>query len=130
MVVSDTPLSDAEKTDARRFCGYPAYGAAPVGFQTWRFYQVYGLLEFRLNNLSTSELGIIRRYIATLTVLEGAIPRSGENLDTDIAAAWTRNRSEPVDRRLLFDDWRGRLCGFLGIPPGPALTRRGISLVV
>ncbi|HUB47016.1 MAG TPA: hypothetical protein VMB73_18700 [Acetobacteraceae bacterium] len=130
MAVSANPLTDAEKTDARRFCGYSAYGAAPVGFETWRFYQVYGLLEFRLNNLSPSELGVIRRYLATLTGLEVAIPRSGENLDTDMAAVWTRNRTEPVDRSRLFDDWRRRLCGFLGIPPGPALADRGIALVV
>jgi hypothetical protein len=130
MIPNGTALSDAEKTDARRFCGYPAYGAAPVGFETWRFYQVYGVLEFRLNNLSSSELGVIRRYLATLTVLEVAVPRSGENLDTDIAAVWTRNRSEPLDRSRLFDDWRRRLCGFLGIPPGPALIDHGIALVV
>ncbi len=123
-------LTDAEKTDARRFCGYPAYGAAPAGFQTWRFYQVYGLLEFRLNNLSLPETGILRRYLGTLTVLEMAVPRSAENLDTDIAAVWTRNRDETRDRTKLFDDWRRRLCGFLGIPPGPALSNSGISLVV
>ena len=123
-------LTDAEKTDARRFCGYPAYGAAPDGFQTWRFYQVYGLLEFRLNNLSLPETGILRRYLGTLTVLEMAVPRSAENLDTDIAAVWTRNRDETHDRTKLFDDWRRRLCGFLGIPPGPALINSGISLVV
>jgi len=130
MTTNGLPLSDLEKTDARRFCGYPAYGAAPVGFETWRFYQVYGLLEFRLNNLSPSELGVIRRYLATLMALETAIPRSGENLDTDIAAVWTRNRSEPRDRMRLFDDWRRRLCGFLGVPPGPSLVDYGIALVV
>jgi len=125
-----TPLSDAEKTDARRFCGYPAYGAAPVGFETWRFFQVYGLLEFRLNNLSTSELMVLRRYLATLSLLEIAVPKAGESLDTDVAAVWTRNRSEPYDRARLFDGWRKRLCGFLGIPPGPALADNGIILVV
>jgi hypothetical protein len=31
------PLTDAEKTDARRFCGYPAYGLGAAGFQNWRF---------------------------------------------------------------------------------------------
>jgi len=123
-------MTDAEKTDARRFCGYPAYGAAPVGFQTWRFYQAYGLLEFRLNNLSDSETNVIRRYLGTLTMLEIAIPRSADNLDTDAAAVWTRNRDEPRDRTRLFDDWRRRLCGFLGIPPGPAMADSGISLVV
>jgi hypothetical protein len=30
----------------------------------------------------------------------------------------------------LFDGWRRRLCGFLGVPPGPALAAAGISLVV
>jgi hypothetical protein len=125
-----TGITDAEKTDARRFCGYPVYGAAPAGLQTWRFYQVYGLLEFRLNNLSDEETTVLRRYLGTLTVLEIAIPRSADNLDTDVAAVWTRNRDEPRDRIRLFDNWRQRLCGFLGIPPGPALTDNGITLVV
>ena len=34
------------------------------------------------------------------------------------------------DRTRLFDDWRRRLCGFFGVPPGPALTDSGIALVV
>jgi hypothetical protein len=123
-------LTDAEKTDVRRFCGYPVYGAAPAGMQTWRFYQQYGLLEFRMNNLSDSELAIVRRYLGTLTVLELAVPRSGENLDTNQAAVWTRNSDEPRDRTRLFDDWRRRLCGFFGIPAGPALLDSGITLVV
>ena len=42
------PLSDDEKANIRRFCGYPAYGAGPSGFQGWRFFQAYGLLEYRL----------------------------------------------------------------------------------
>jgi hypothetical protein len=124
-------LTDAEKTDARRFCGYPAYGAGSAGFQNWRFYQAYGLLEFRLNNLAPAEEAVLRRYLATLSSLEFAVPRSGENLDTDQAAVWTRNRSETEDRAALFDDWRRRLCGFLGMPPGPALASGGsIALVV
>jgi hypothetical protein len=123
-------FTDAEKTDIRRFCGYPAYGAAPVGMQTWRFYQVYGLLEFRMNNLSDSEATVVRRYLATLTALEVAVPRSAENLDTDQAAIWTRNRDEPRDRARMFDAWRRRLCGFFGIPPGPALADGGVTLVV
>jgi len=123
-------ITDAQKTDARRFCGYPAYGAAPTGFDNWRFYQVFGLLEFRLSNLSDSEMTILLRYLGTLTVMEIAIPRSADNLDTDTAAVWTRNRDEPRDRMRLFDEWRRRLCAFLGIPPGPWLTDYGITLVV
>jgi hypothetical protein len=123
-------LSDAEKTDARRYCGYPVYGAAPVGFQTWRFYQVYGLLEFRFNNLSDAELAVLRRYLGTLSVLEQAIPGTSDNLDTNQAAVWTRNPDEPRDRARLLDDWRRRLCGFLGVPPGPALMDPGLTLMV
>ncbi len=124
-------LTDAEKTDARRFCGYPAYGAGTAGFQNWRFYQAYGLLEFRLDNLANAELAVLRRYLETLCGLEVAVPRAAENLDTDQAAIWTRNRSEAQDRAALFDDWRRRLCGFLGIPAGPALASGGsLTLVV
>lgn len=124
-------LTDAEKTDSRRFCGYPAYGAGSAGFQNWRFYQAYGLLEFRLNNLADTELTVLRRYLATLAGLEFAIPRASENLDTDQAAIWTRNRNEAQDRATLFDGWCRRLCGFLGIPPGPALASGGsLTLVV
>lgn len=83
-----------------------------------------------MNNLSDAEAGIVRRYLGTLTVLEFAVPRAGDNLDTDQAAIWTRNRDEPRDRAKLFDDWCRRLCGFLGIPPGPALSDSGIRLVV
>ena len=123
-------FTDAEKTDIRRFCGYPAYGTANASMQSWRFFQSYGLLEFRMNNLSQSEAVIVRRYLDTLTSLEDAIPLSSENLDTDQAAIWTRNREEPVDRSRLFDGWRRRLCGFFGVPIGPAIRDASISLVV
>lgn len=116
------PLSDAEKVDIRRFCGYPAYGAAPTGMEAWRFFQVYGMLEFRMTNLSLFETAVARRYLGTLLTLEVAVPAAGANLDTDQAAMWTRNKAEVTDRMRLFDEWRRRLCGFLGVPPGPALS--------
>ena len=123
-------FTDAEKADIRRFCGYPAYGAADSNMQSWRFFQVYGLLEFRMNNLSDAEAAIVQRYLGTLTMLEFAVPHVGDNLDTDQAAVWTRNRDELRDRIRLYDDWRRRLCGFFGVPPGPAMTDNGIALVV
>jgi hypothetical protein len=124
------PLQDAEKVDIRRFCGYPAYGAAPSGMQAWRYFQVYGLLEFRLTNLSVSELVIVRRYLGTLIALEAAVPGASDNLDTDQASMWTRNKGEVTDRMRLFDDWRRRLCGFLGVTTGPALSSGTASLIV
>jgi hypothetical protein len=125
-----TSFSDAEKTDIRRFCGYPAYGAGASGFQGWRFFQAYGLLEYRMNNLSVVEQSVCRTYLGTLRGLEVAVPQAGQNLDTDQAAVWTRNQGEVRDRFALLDEWRRRLCSFLGLPPGPSLVDPGITLVV
>lgn len=124
------PLTEAEKVDLRRFCGFPAYGTGSAGLQSWRYFQVYGLLEFRISNLSTSEMAVVRRHLGTLTALEVAIPTASENLDTDQASMWARNKTEVTDRIRLFDEWRRRLCGFLGVPAGPALSDRCTYLVV
>lgn len=131
--LSTAPFADAEKTDIRRFCGYPAYGAGPSGFQGWRFFQAYGLLEFRLNNLAPAELQVARNYLANLYTLESAIPAAGSNLDTDQAAVWTHNKNEVRDRTALFDSWRRRLCTFMGVPEGPDFqsgSGNSVTLVV
>jgi hypothetical protein len=122
-------FSDAEKTEIRRFCGYPAAGTGGL-LQGWRYYQVYGLLEYRLLYLSNAEEEVARRYLATLSTLERAVVESSGNLDTEQAAAWTHNRDEVRDRVRLLDDWRRRLCGFMGVPPGTALGSGNIVLVV
>ncbi|HET6183227.1 MAG TPA: hypothetical protein VFA03_06485 [Acetobacteraceae bacterium] len=123
-------FTSAEKTAIRRYCGYPAYGDGDAGFQNWRFYQVYGLMEFRLNNLSPDEETVVRGYLQQLANLELAIVRASDNLDTEQAAVWTRNKTEIDDRLSLFDSWRRRLCAFFGLPPGPALRDGGVTLVV
>jgi hypothetical protein len=125
-----TALTDAQKVDIRRFCGYPAYGAGAAGFSSWRFFQAYGTLEYRMNNLAPAEIAVTLQYLSTLATLEAAIPPASANLDTESAAAWTHNENETRDRSQLFDSWRRRLCGFLGIPPGPALADAGVTLVV
>lgn len=122
-------FSESEKTDIRRFCGYPAHGVGGL-LQGWRFYQVYGLLEYRLLYLSGSEEAVARQYLTTLSALERAVVEASANLDTDQAAVWTHNRDEVRDRVRLFDDWRRRLAGFMGVPPGPALGTGCTVLVV
>ena len=124
------PFSEQEKAELRRLCGYPARGAFLGNSQPWLQLAGAELLEFRINNLSDPEMAISRRYLGTLLALEIAIPKSADNLDTDQAAVWTRNREEYRDRVRLFDDWRRRLCGFLGVGPGPSLRSPGLSLVV
>jgi hypothetical protein len=123
-------LTEQQKTDVRRYCGYSAYGTSPSGNMGWRFYTEYGLLEYRMSNLSATELVVIISYLGTLAQLEGAVPSASDNLDSDAAATWTHNRAEVRDRLYLFDEWRRRLCGFLGVPPGDGLARAGVSWVV
>jgi hypothetical protein len=123
-------FTDAQKVEIRRFCGYPAYGAGAAGFESWRFFQAFGTLEYRMNNLAPAEIGVTLQYLSTLAALEAAIPPASDNLDTESAAAWTHNQNETADRTALFDAWRRRLCGFLGVPPGPALAPAGVTLVV
>jgi len=123
-------FTDQQKTDVRRFCGYPAYGAAPDGNMGWRFFSAYGALEYRMDNLSPEEEQVVLSYLNTLTVLEPAVPMASENLDSDGAASWTRNRNEVADRLRLLDSWRRRLCAFLGVPPGEGLGQNGLSWVV
>ena len=122
-------FTDQQKTDIRRFCGYSAYGASPAGNLGWRFYTAYGLLEYRMNNLSPAEMSVALGYLATLSQLEGAVPNASDNLDSDAAASWTHNSAEISDRLHLLDEWRRRLCSFLGVPPGQGLARAGLSWV-
>lgn len=123
-------FTDQQKTDIRRFCGYPAYGAGQEGSVGWRYFTAYGALEYRINNLSANEVAVVVTYISTVTQLELAILGASDNLDTDAAASWTRNSHEVADRMRLFDAWRRRLCAFLGVPPGEGLGRGGLSLVM
>jgi hypothetical protein len=125
-----TPLSDAEKTDIRRHCGYAVATSVATGGQSWFYFQQSGLLEIRMNALAATEIGIVRRYLAALTTLELAVPHAGDSLDTDQAAVWTRNRSEPQDRLALFDTWRRRLCAFLGLAPGPYFPTSATRIIV
>lgn len=131
--MSDTlpaTFTDAQKTDIRRFCGYPAYGAGAWGFEGWRFFQAYGLLEYRMNNLSPAEYTVVTNYLATLYTLEAAVTNTGSTLGTAEAAVWTRNPYEVRERTGLFDDWRRRLCAFMGVPNGPGLGDGTLTLVV
>lgn len=124
-------FTDAEKTDIRRFCGYPVYGQSPNQFVGYRFFQAYGNLEFKMNNLTPAEEAVVRTtYLVQLQTLEGAIPSASANLDTDQAAVWHHNRDEVAHRAGLERLWRKRLCKFLGVPPGPQLRDAQRRLLV
>jgi hypothetical protein len=123
-------FTNQQKTDIRRYCGYPAYGAAPSGNMGWRFYTAYGALEYRLNNLSAEEEAVSLDYLTTIAALQTAAIGASDNLDSDSAAAWTHNRNEVGDRLHLLDTWRRRLCSFFGVPPGEGLGQAGVSWIV
>lgn len=129
-------LTDQERVDVRRFCGYPMFGGVPSSFQSYRFFQAYGTLEYRMTNLSATEETTLRTTYLTgpnnLYTLEQAVSASSANLDTDQAAVWTHNKNEMRDRMRLYNLWRKELCNFLGIPPGEGLSQSdgAVRLVV
>lgn len=127
--LSSQALSNSERVDVRRFCGYPAFGAGDAGSQSWRFFQAYGTLEYRLTNFAPEELQVIRQYLVSLQALEQGVVAAAANLDTDKAAAWTHSRSEVADRMRLFDEWRRRLATFVGVPLDPGGDQAG-SIVI
>lgn len=127
---SSSPLADAEKADVRRFCGYQTYGAGPAGFQGWRFFQAYGLLEFRMNNLAPAEFQNVRYYLSLLYLREADVQGAAATLGTNQAAVWTRNPHEVRDRRRLYNATRREFCTIVGVAPGPNLGDGQPSLVV
>ena len=126
-------FTQAQLTDIRRFAGYPMYGDGSVdGGAPWLM-TYYLALEYKLQHISQAEGAVVvATYLTPLYALETAIYGAGANMGTDQAAVWTRNKNEARDRERLFDNWRRRLCGFLGVPPGPALAdvSGNVSLVV
>lgn len=119
-------LTHQQQADARRYMGYPMTGdTSPDDRSDAAYAQVtsgrYQTLAHRLNTLRDEEEQIVANYLITLAGLESGIARAAENLDTDKAAVWQRNRSEVSDRTRLYNQWRRQLCGLLGIPPGPSL---------
>jgi hypothetical protein len=121
-------LTAQQTADVRRFAGYPSLGTdTPADASRdfaygWVSPGVWQTLFTRLANMPPEiESTLINVYLVNLNALEAAIPAATANLDTDQAAVWKHNKNEIADREALFDKWRRRMCGFLGINPGPYL---------
>lgn len=125
-------FTDAQKVDIRRYCGYPAKGGTPTQAFGYRYFQWYGTLEFRMDNLSTEEETVVTgTFLANLGTLETALMGTSDNLDTAKAAVWEHNPNENKDRTALYNDWRRRLCEFFGVPTGPYFGGNGgVRLIV
>lgn len=114
-------LTETQKVDVRRYCGFAAY--AHFG---WVFEEDYATLELRMANFSPEEeLVITGNYLVNLPVLETAIMSATDNLDTDQAAVWYHNKNEVADRQGLFNLKRRELCAFIGVKPGRGLGQGG-----
>ncbi len=125
-------LTNAEKVEVRRHCGFPIYGAAnatPPAFG-YRFNTWFLTLEYRMNNMSVDEEEVLRdKYLANCNSLEDAIPTASENLDTDRAAVWYHNKQEVQDRFNLYKLWCERLIEFLGLE-SPSKLLGGMRQVI
>lgn len=120
-------LTAQQMTDARRYCGYPLTGTTmAITDDQDIVYLRFGLqvmsLHKRLTNLSAAEEAVVVQYLTQLATLEAAIPAVGADLDTDQAAVWTRNKNQLGETAALYALWRRRLCGFIGVAPGPDLS--------
>ena|ERR1700722_9285393 len=126
-------LTDQQKVDIRRYCGFGVYGNAVTSSPpTWgyRYYEWNLILEYRMNNLSSDEEAtLITIYLDNLYTLEAAIPTASNNLDTDRAAVWYHNKYEVRDRYQLFLLWCKRLSDYLGLQ-GMGSQSSGVRFVV
>lgn len=121
--------TDAQKMSARKHCGVPVYGNDLTNLSSVRFFQWYGLFEYRIGRLSDVEGVEFVNFLITLDALETAIITAADNLIADAAASYVHNKNEIRDRERLYRTWRLRLCSFLGIPGGPELRSGGVSFV-
>jgi hypothetical protein len=119
-------LTDAQMTDVRRYGGYALAGTTmPITISQDVVYMTFGMVQMslyqRLTSLSPTEETVLTTYLTQLSAMEQEIVGTGANLDTAQASVWVHNKNELADRNALFDQWRRRMCDFIGLPPGPGL---------
>ena len=116
-------FTDEQKVHIRRFMGYDAYGnpgANLSGWQSTRFFTNYGVLEYRLKNMSRAEGNVlVTVYLKNLLTLEQAILDAQDNIDFDKIAILGHNKTEVAERDAAMRYWSLRLCAFIGVPQGP-----------
>lgn len=93
------PLTLQQKQDVRRHLGYPliglprttqAGGALAAGTTaSYRYFQAYGMLEFRMNNLQAAEeAALMGGYYSSVSVL-GPTPNVGDTLTATFTGNFT-----------------------------------------
>lgn len=120
-------LTAQNLVDVRYFMGLSVTGdttSAPYRELAYSNVSYMGLsLDYRLAHLSAEEESVLTGYfLKNLALRRQEIQDAADNLDTDKAAVWTRNRSEVANRKAMYAELRAELCQFLGFRPGPGLT--------
>ncbi len=89
------------------------------------YFQQFYLFEYRIANLTQEEGAVaVNTYLTNLYTLEQAIiTAAATNLTDNQLASVTRNPNEIGERTALLENWRRRLCSFIGIDPGPGVSR-------
>lgn len=125
-------LTDAQKTDVRRWLGYPTLNAGypdTIYTTAWSRALFPVSLTAKLDALTSAEESVLTTtFLATLAPLEAAIAATSDSLDTKAAGPWERNPNEVVQRTALFNKWRRDMAAFLGFAPGPALGGGGLRI--
>jgi hypothetical protein len=117
-------FTETQKVDIRRYCGYGVFGTFQNANFGDRFLQQYGLLEFRMNNMTPEEEAVvINNYLTNLNQLEADIPSVRNNMDMKQGAVYYWNTNEHRDREYLYMSWRQKLCQFIGINYGEGLGK-------
>ena len=122
-------LTDAQLVDCRRYCGYGNFGQTVNPASGYRFATHYGVLEYRMANLTTNETAVVAAMLTNLNALETGVSSASANLDTEAASVWKHNKNEVADRVGLYRWARLELCAFFGVPTGPSLGKSGAMVV-
>jgi hypothetical protein len=127
---SAAPLTDDERTWIRHFCGYPPAGTDANDYSSWRFFQTWGLLEYRMQTLAPTEIQKVRYYLSLLYVLDPQISSMSGTIGVATAGPFERNANEMGERRRQIRDYAKRLLRSIGVPPGPLFEDGGGQIVV
>jgi hypothetical protein len=135
-------LTESQKVDMRRHLRYGPKGQPNQGtFFSYRFFTIWGLLEFRMINFTPEEelalIGsgnqsspanpnfivpnsnppqFIDGYLNICNFLESQVPPTTDNLDTDKAGDWTARKEELPQRIMLYNYWVQKMADFIYVP--------------
>ena len=124
-------FTDDQKVQIRFYCGFPAYGVAPLANFWMRSTWVDGQVEFVMRALAPDEEDkVINYYLPNLNQLETDIYNVRLNSDTAQAAVWYRNPLELQERIQNYTWWRQALCRFIGSYYGPDLARMTVARTI